>query len=282
MLLAQWVQYRSVPSEEDWEAAARHVAENAGKGDAFRVEPEWDSRPRVFLQDMDYVPAREATWFDVAPYERVWILLESGLESRAAAHMPPEWSPTTSPIPFGDVSVWLAERPRESVTRWDVLSALADAEVRREYADRTTACKTYEGGAFQAWHCPRRDPFLYVGETIQTVTNDTHRCLWAMPIDKGGRLVVSFDGVPGGRTLSGHYGQPIDAVRSKRGAPITFEVEVEGEAVHRKVFGLHEEGFLPWSVELPAGGGELSSVAFLVSSSDKQDRFFCFTARIVE
>jgi hypothetical protein len=282
VLVAQAYQYASVPSEEDWASAARYVESQAGERDAFRVEPEWDSRPRVYLQGMSYVPAEEATFFDLDPYERVWILAESRRETRAVSRMPPSWRLTSSPETFGSVTVLMASPPAENATRWDVFSALKDAKVRREYGDKTEDCLSYRPGPFQSWRCRKADPWLYVGETLQTVTNDTHRCLWAMPIDRGGRLVISFKDVPGGASLRGHYGQPIDAIRSKRGGPVRFEVLVNGEVAHRKVFGLHEEGFLPWSIPLPAGEDSLDSLDFTVFSTDKRDRFFCFTARVIK
>ena len=282
VLVAQAVQYTSVPSNDDWRRAAQSVREQATGNDAFRVEPEWDSRPRVHLQEMAYVPAQDATWFDTAPYERVWILAESGRESIARARMPGGWRFGDSAQRFESVVVMQALPPEPDPTLWDVFGALSGASVRREYAARAETCERFEGGDWPTWHCRKRDPLMVVGETLQTVTNDTHRCLWAMPIDQGGRLVISFEGVARGRTIQGHHGQPIDAVRSKRGGPVRFEVMVEGEVVYHKTFGLHEEGFEPWSAALPAGEGALGSVAFSVQASNHLDRFFCFTARVVE
>lgn len=280
VLIAQaWI-WSAVPDEGDWRLAADALKARHEPGDAFRVEPEWDSRPRVHLQAYEYVPAADATWFDVAPYRRIWILAERGREADVSAHMPEGWS-LGEPEIFGTVSLWLASRPSPEATRWDVLSALKDASVRREYGDRVEPCERYEGGDWPAWRCRRRDPFMFVGETLQTVTNDTHRCLWAMPIDRGGRLIIEFPEVPRGARLQGHYGQPIDAVRSGRGAPVSFEVSVDGSRVHHKTFGLHEEGFQPWSASMPEGAEGVASVRFVVSAASQVDRFFCFTARVV-
>lgn len=280
VLVAQALIWGAVPEDDDWRRAAEALKARHQQGDAFRVEPQWDSRPRVHLQPYEYVPAADATWFDVAPYRRVWVLAERGRQQEVRDHLPQGWR-LDEPEHFGSVSLWLASSPSPGATRWDVLSGLKDASVRRDYGGRVESCDRYEGGDWPAWRCRRRDPFLYVGETLQTVTNDTHRCLWAMPIDRGGRLIIEFPEVPRGATLQGHYGQPIDAVRSGRGAPVNFEVSVDGARVHHKVFGLHEEGFQPWSASMPEGGGEVASVRFVVSAASQVDRFFCFTARVV-
>ncbi len=279
VFVAQAVQWSSVPADGDWQRAAERIRAQARPGDAFRVEPEWDSRPRVFLQEMEYVPAERATWFDVAPHARVWLLAEAGREDTAVENMPEGWR-IGAPEPFGSVSLLLAEPPSPDPTLWDVLGDLERAKVRRERPEGQEDCQTFEDGKWPAWRCGRRDLLERVGETLQVVTNDAHRCLWAMPVDKGGRLVVHFDGVPPG-TLSGHYGQPIDAIRSNRGGPVTFEVLAAGEVIHRKTFDIHEEGFLPWSVPLaPAEGASAAALTFSISAPGSQDRFFCFTARV--
>jgi hypothetical protein len=114
---------------------------------------------------------------------------------------------------------------------------------------------------------------------MQVVTNDIHRCLWAMPIDRGGTLAIGFDDVPLGSAMEGYYGQPIDAVRSRRGSPVTFSVRIDGEKVHAKTFAVHEEGFQPFSIDLSAGHKERGAVVFEVQADAKLDRFFCFVAK---
>ncbi len=64
--LRAW-QTSRIPPATDWAAAAEVVNEAWAPGDAFRVLPAWDSRPRVFLQDKDYIPAAHAYGGDVAP-----------------------------------------------------------------------------------------------------------------------------------------------------------------------------------------------------------------------
>jgi hypothetical protein len=278
VLIAQAVQYNAVPSLDDWAAATEVIKTRSSDGDAFRVEPQWDSRPRVFLPNMTYEPSVDPTWFDLAPHTRIWTLVEAGREDAARARFPAGWQ-VAPPEPFGSVSLLMAERSAADPTPWDALTAMKDARIRRDYGDRVEDCKSYTPGQWQAWQCRRRDAFLYVGETMQTVTNDVHRCLWAMPIDGGGKLRIQFDGVPTG-TLRGHYGQPIDAVRSRRGAPVTFEVKDGDRTVHSKTFSLSEEGFIPWQAQLE-GDGKTASLTFVVSAASQVDRFFCFTARVV-
>jgi hypothetical protein len=168
-------------------------------------------------------------------------------------------------------------RREEDPTRWDALGALPQAQVWRVSPGRAQQCADYDAGQ-RAWHCRPRDPWLYVGESVQTVTNDAHRCVWAMPVERGARLEVRFAGVPGG-SLRGYYGQSLEAVRSERGAPVRFGVEVGGRGVWSATLGIHEEGFRGFAVALPERSQE---VRFVVESEDKTDRFFCFAARVVE
>ena len=226
------------------------------------------------MGDAPYVPAQSPTWFDLSPYQRVALVSEAGREQRGAARLPSVWAPDGPVDAHGTVSLQWFRRAADP-TVWDVLGALSDARVSRDYGDRQVRCDRYEPGQFPAWHCPRRDKWLYVGETIVPVTNDVHRCLWAMPIDKGGHLRVRFDRVPAG-TLSGYLGQTLPAVRSKRGKPVEFEVLAGGERRFHHTLGLRDEGFLPWQAGRIAEG----PVEFVVHADNQVDRFFCFAARV--
>ncbi len=232
------------------------------------------------MGDMAYIPAEAPTWTDMARHQRVWLMVEDGRQDDAIAALPQPWRVEGQARHFGSVSLLLATRGQDK-TRWDALGGIEQAAVSRDYGQRTEQCNNFQSGRWPTWHCKRRDPFLFVGEVMRSVTNDTHRCLWAHPIADGGRLVIGFDKVPaGGGVLTGHYGQPIDAIRSDRGAPVNFEVLVEGEVVHRKTFGVHEEGFGSWSVPLPTDKANVA-VTFAVQTASQNDRRFCFTARSV-
>jgi hypothetical protein len=271
VLLLQWHQWSDIPADEDWEAAIAAARADWSDSAAFRVDPGWESRPRVFMGASSWVPAEEPTWFDLAPYDRIALVSERG---REVARFPEPWTSKGPPVVFGTVELRWFERTA-STTTWDVLSALKTAKVQREYKDKTVRCDRWESGDFPAWQCGKRDKFLYVGEALEPVTNDVHRCLWAMPIDKAGRLRIRFDQVPEGR-LTGYLGQTLPAVRSKRGEPVQFEVFAGGESVLARTLDVGDEGFLAWDAgRIPAG-----TVEFVVQSQNQVDRFFCFAARV--
>ncbi|MBH24172.1 MAG: hypothetical protein CMH57_06910 [Myxococcales bacterium] len=277
-LVAQQLQWRAVPSEGSWRLAAAEVARDADpETDAFLVDPPWDSRPRVHLGDLPYVAATDVTWFDLDPYQRAWLLTETDRLDHALRRLPAPWTVDRA-TPTGDVTV-LALTRGEDTTRWDALRALEQATVTRVYANRSEVCDRFSRGERPAWRCKRRDPFLYVGETLQLVTNEPHRCLWAMPIDEGGELRIAWEGVPLQGTLSGRFGQTFDAVRSSRGAPIEFIVRADDELIWEATLGHHDEGFLPFEVALPPGK-DTGRLTFSVHSDDQLDRMFCFVARI--
>jgi hypothetical protein len=278
ILAAQVYQRSAIPSEQDWSRAADLVRKSAGEGAAFRVEPAWDARPRVFLESMTYIPATEATWFDTQGFSPIWLLAEAGREPEGVAHFPADWRVKREER-FGRVTALELVPPAEDSTLWDVFSSLDAAEVARRYKDRTEPCERWVPGAFPRWDCASPDSFLYVGESMQVVTNDFHRCLWAMPIDRGGTVEIGFDDVPLGAAMHGYYGQPIDAVRSRRGTPVHFSVWIDGAKVHTKTFALDEEGFQPFTIDTRKGDRSRGEVVFKVQADVQLDRFFCFAAR---
>lgn len=279
---AQWWQLRQIPSEQDWSQAAQAAAAGWQPGDAFRVEPWWDSRPRVFLQDKAYLPAQDPTWFDLSAHRRVWVLAEADRLGALPDSMPAPWAAQGEPAlaSTGRVGAQLFVRPQEDTsTAWDIFSALPEAQVSRVDArGQAQRCQDFDSGQ-QAWHCRPRDPWMYVGESLQPLTNDVHRCVWAMPVDKGRRLEIRFEGVPGGE-LRGHYGLTLEAVRSSRGKAVHFAVQVDGEVELERTLDLHQEGWTPFT--LPLAQGRAHKVVFSVQSQDKLDRFFCFAARVTQ
>lgn len=269
VLVAQWVQWASVPKDADWEQVAKAAQEDWSEGAAFMVEPNWESRPRVFMGRSAYIPADAPTLSDVAPYDRIALLSEAGREEDGRARVPAGWK-GGAVLVHGTASLRWFEAP--DARPWDAVSALRSAKVTRHYPGRKVQCDKWQASP-PAWHCGKRDKWLYVGETMQPVTNDTHRCLWAMPIDRGGRLHVTFPDVPAG-ALRGNLGQTLPAVRSKRGTPVSFEVRQGTKSLYRKTLGIHEEGFLEWD----AGTVTAGPVEFVVQAESQVDRFFCFTA----
>ena len=275
VLAAQALQWSAVPEDDDWAAAARSVRSQWEDTDAFMVEPYWESTPRVYMGNAQYIPTRDIDWHDVALHPRVWVISVADRLDRATARMPSGWQPTGAAQRFGSVVAQKFVRNADA-TRWDVLSALPDARVERRYGDRVVKCDRWRPGVMPRWDCPKPDRWLYVGEALEPVSNEMHRCLWAMPVDGQGQLAVAFEGVPAGR-LVGRMGQTLPAVRSQRGQAVKFAVEGGGKTLFSHVLGINDEGYLPWTVaEFP--GGRLE---FQVSSKNQLDRFFCFTARIV-
>ncbi len=191
--------------------------------------------------------------------------------------MPDSWRQEGEAQVFGTVSLHLLVREEGSPEPvWDMMRDLRQAKVRRVYKDRTQNCTDYSDSP-PTWNCKPRDRWLYVGETMQPVTNDVHRCLWAMPIDKGGWLEIHFDEIPKGR-LEVYIGQPLEAIRSSRGEPVSFAIKHGKETLYAKKLGIHEEGWQPISLER----AEASPLSFFVHSDNKLDRFFCMAARVVK
>ncbi len=275
VLIAQALTFQGGPPDADWAAAAARVRQDAQPGDAFMIAPHWQSGPRTHLQTLPWMPAEAPTWADLDPYPRLWLLAEAGREEAAQAALSPDLQ-TQHVARFGDVTLLLATRAPSPSPAWEALRDLQEAQLTRERPSLPPLpCRTWDTAA-RAWRCPPGG--AWVGETLQVVTNDNHRCIWAQPADPAGTLRLRWEHLTLGQRLEGHYGQPIDAIRSERGAPVTFTVHVNGAPVHARTFDLHDEGFLPWSAPLPATSGD-DTLEITLQSPDPSDRFFCFTAR---
>jgi len=275
VLVAQAVQFDAGPSPEAWRAAAGLVRAEFAEGDAFVVVPAWESRPRTHLEELPYIPAESPTWSDLRDAHRLWMLVEDGRQDEARAMLPPPWQ-VVEERPGPEVAVLRAERPAADPTLWDVLGSLDTATVTREPLGRSLPCSRYTPGLWQGWSCPGG---ARIGESIQVVTNDKHRCVWFPALDRDGPLRMRFHDVPVGSRIVGHAGQPIDAIRADVGQPLTFELLVDGQLVHQHTYGLHEEGFLSFDVPVSTHG--TAEVEFRVHSNDPAMRHLCFEARTV-
>lgn len=275
-LAAQQLQWAAVPSEQAWKQAAQQVQKQAQPNDAFLIEPSWETRPRVHLPELTYIPADNVTWFDLQPFARTWILSETHRVPDAIARLPHPWK--AGQRLSGDTITVIEAIRGEDPTRWDLFSQLEQAQVTRVYSNRTETCRQFSPTPQPTWHCKKRDPFLYVGERWQLVTNAPHRCLWAMPIDQGGELRIAWDDVPLHGHLVGRFGQTFDAIRSSRGTPIRFAIKIDDDTAWTHTLGLHEEGFQPFAVPLP--GRTTGKVTFSIQADNQLDRMFCFVARV--
>ncbi len=272
LALQAWQWWR-VPAESDARIAATFVSSRLGDTDAFTVVPDYDSRPRVTLQDAAYMPSAEPVVTDLSPYQNLYAIVETGHETTFTGQLPSGWT-AESLETFGR---WTVFKASTKARPWNVLDALKDARVeRRRKGAKPEHCNRYSSGEWQRWDCGKRqDAFLYVGEAMQLVTNDPHRCLWAMPIDNDGTLSIEYKGVDLSAGLEGRLGQTFDAVRSERGAPVHFSVFVDDKPGYQTTLGLHDEGFLPF--ELPSAGNN-ATLRFEVNAQNQVDRFFCFSA----
>jgi hypothetical protein len=129
----------------------------------------------------------------------------------------------------------------------------------------------------ERFECPA-GMFFSVGVTV--IADEEfrpRRCLWAHPLQRG-ELVTRFRDVPLGAVIRGHGGMYWMVEREKKGAPVTLTVRVDGDSIGE--FTHHDgDGFRAFELPLGAHAGkEHAEVEFAVTTSNYQDRHFCFEA----
>jgi hypothetical protein len=119
-LVFQWLIPRRVPSAEDWEAAARAVADEKERDDLVVIVPDWASQGRMYFKDL--ISKRDFGRFDTTTYRHLFVVSAHGAEAKEADGLEPEHT-----VHFGNLEVCRYALPKKQRVVYDFSEHLEDA-----------------------------------------------------------------------------------------------------------------------------------------------------------
>jgi hypothetical protein len=247
-----------IPAALDW-AALRALAErDARAGDAVALSPVWAERARELLpQSVPIVPGIGSAE-DLPGVRRVWLVsipeapgfgwdAELALLDRARRSDPPQR--------LGAIEVRRYELAFPSLP----LAFLPDRVGRAEASLGGVPCAARPDG----FRCGG-DPGVEVVRSVREVDGLPRPCLAVrLEAPLPAPLVVSFPGVPMGRTLRAHLG--VAGRPPEPPVPVRLAIHVEGNEVGAAELG--GPGFPALDVETTRAGGRFQSVALVLTSA---------------
>ena len=270
----------TLPSEADYQAAARDLASRARPGDAVLLDPHWAERGRLYVKGVPVLnlhrhPDRE----DLRGYEHLFVLSLPDLprSDRPAAFRFLEsirFERAEEPRTFGRLSVTRFDNEHLERPSFDFTGEVAAAKVYVRRADGSEEICPRVG---KRHPCPRAS-WIDVGEEIKEIDSKPYRCLWAHPAGSD-PLVVEYADAPLGRTLDvvgGIVGQIV--YRHEHYGPVTLRVKIDGKLQAEMEFPPGEPGARRRSIDTSALAGTRHLVQFEVSAPNPDMRHFCFDA----
>lgn len=275
LALAFWARLPStLPADDDYRAAAEHVAAGFGSGDAVVLHPAWAERARQFLgvSPVLAVPAPDRE--DFARTRRLWLFglpdVPRSDYDGIAARMAARYRAVEPPRRFGRVAVALYENPSYGEPRFDFGAELGRAEV----AIGLEKCP-WDGRAHRCRHAS----WLYVAHELHEIEFLPRRCLWARPAGPV-PLTIRYPAVPLGRALRIRGGNASQVAwrRNPGWAPVTLSVEVAGGKLGSLTVEVADGREHAMELDTSAWAGTAQEVAFAVASDRPEERNFCFEA----
>lgn len=263
---------RRLPTSDDWQAAAAHLAREARAGDAVVLAPWWAERARAVLPPaLPVLAFPRLTGEDLPGLRRLWLLalprapgatgdVERDLRGRAVA--------PGATARFGA----LALTPLALAEPVLPLAFLPD---RLEGASVTwgeARCVPASGG----FRCPGRGG-PSVLRHVREVEGLPRTCLAIEPSPGAAALRLAFDAVPLGRTLRGHTGIVGEASLGGE-EPVEVGVEVGGERPLALAEPAGVPGWHRFEVVTHPSAGATARVTLTLSTRDPGPRPLCLDA----
>jgi len=264
---ATLVQHARVPSDADWNAAARKVRAERKPGEPVLFAPHWVA-PLGRLHLGDQLPMELQLLSDVDRYPRVF-----EVSIRGARHPWLEGQRATSSWQLGGVRVALYQRPTPAQVRFDFTHNVRQAQVTRIGRDVV--------------HCPFRatdsrfacDPargWNWVGSYLAEVNHQPYRCIFVNPVD-GHVMRITFPAVVLGGSLVGYTGIDDFENRKRSKEPVLLKTLVGP----RQVGAIQHQNDWPWhrfTIDTHELAGQTHPVSFEVTATRAYARSFCFSA----
>ncbi|MDX2022968.1 MAG: hypothetical protein SF187_22225 [Deltaproteobacteria bacterium] len=255
------------PTDADWNAAAAAVRAQFAEGDLIVAAPAWaDPVMRMHLGSL--VPIAMATRLDDARYARVWEISQKG------ATTPEAQGTERYRARFGNLTVRRVEREPAKL-KYDFVEQWRQARVSRQSPAGVVACAALPDRI----QCPDI-AFNWVKPAVLEFDFGLHRALYTQPV-AGAAVVVEFDDVPLGRTLTVGVGLHHVWLRKAGSGHVTLNVLIGG----RSIAHLTVDNRSPWQpVDLPtaAFAGQRQVVRFEITSDNAFSRHLGFAAEARE
>ena len=195
----------TLPTDADYQAAARVLEVERAPGDVVLLHPWWTERARLFVPpSIPVVGYLGDTGDDLVAHPRVWVLADERLpfvpDADFRRRFLPDRTPLAAPRQFGPLTLTPYRNGRARQVRFSAVDALAQAEV------------TVESSGVPAVPCPRSgDSFLCRSGRAEPAWHEVLyqpvRCLFVVPPGGPARITVRFPEVPAGTLFleAGHH-----------------------------------------------------------------------------
>ncbi|MBK8010036.1 MAG: hypothetical protein IPK13_01695 [Deltaproteobacteria bacterium] len=261
--------------------AARRLRVEHQAGDAIFLVPEYATRAREFLGDLQPLAVRDPLADDLETYRRVWVFGSFGEAEalRARFRTAGLEMNTESSFTVEDVTVDLYRVVSGAAEVYNFRDRIAQASVFHEKGGERVACAQRLGPAGNGprdglrWVCPYDRDWFYVGPEWQRMGDRLRLCLWAHP-PREGRLLIRFPNVPLSGQIYGRAGHTLMAAVYGR-APVELDVEIDGLPSQRFEISSGDAD-RPFMMRTPMSGS--STVTFGISTPNNGANHFCFEA----
>ena len=281
--LLQTVVFAPDATDSDWKSASEYVLDHKEPDDGIRVHPAWNETPYPYLTEakLDFSRQNEPVAEDLKDFDRLWLMVERDRREDALSAVP--WELTNEPQTraFGAVDLLLLERPDYPRYEYDLLEHLEDAEITREREGKPIITCERWNSKKRHWYCERPDPWIFVGATWRSMNDDPRQCIWAHPPPNHYWVELTYRDVPMSDVFRARAGPTASAVRSSRGTPIEFEVQI-GDVTKRHLFPAKAQAWKAFDVDTSQWAGEKKTVHLRARSVNVFDRFFCLNGWVLD
>lgn len=251
------------PTESDWKQVSDTIRSAWKPGDLAVSAPAWsDPVMRVHLGSR--VDLAMALRMDDARYGRVWEISQKGGVS------PEAHGQETFKKVFGNLTLRRVERPAAQV-KFDFVQQWQNARFSRQSAAGVVACPLLA----DRFQCPNID-FNWLKPAVLEFDFGLRLALYAQPV-AGAAVVVEYDDVPMGRTLTVGAGLHHVWLRKAGDGQVVMEVFVGGQKIGRLEVNNRSQ-WKPMNLDSSAFDGQRQVVRFAITSDNPASRHFGFAA----
>lgn len=256
-----------VPSQADWEAAARIVRQGFAPGDLIVFAPLWaDPLGRQVLGDL--MPVSMVGRPDAARYGRIW-----EVSIRGARAPETEGLRAAQQGEAGGVRVVRYEQRAVTVTQ-DLVEELPRAQVSQAAA----AAPPHEG---ETPCLGQRCPGSMIERRILEIDYQPRYGV-LVPVEAGRRTVLTYE-VPAaalsGARLSVWAGLHDYYARKTESGPVDLVVDFD-QGARRVPVSVQPRGWQRWDIEAPPGQERAHTLRFEISAKDARARFLGLAAEV--
>lgn len=268
-----------LPRQAEYEQAVKAIREGLQTGDAVAVLPAWADRVRGMLPGVPFLAVPDLAKADLSRVRRLWLLELPSLPRAEVANREREATATLKADgeaqKFGRVELKRFTNPGFHEPRFDFTEEVGRAQVYLDIPGRRIDC-ALDGTLHRCGRGPT------VGHEWREIDFAPQRCVGANPVGRGIPLVVEYpDALLSGKldVLAAVTGEmawrhtpgltPVDLAVAIDGQPVA-QLTVPVGTVPPQKLAIDTSRFDP---------AQPHDVRFAVTTSNPQDREFCFDAQ---